>query len=123
VIEDFKIDMTAEEILGHLDARIQGHRDRAARCDAKRLRLEGVHEPIGPNEDDEDQQLAMCWPGYVEELERRVERHRRHEAALAFLRDHVVAHEIYRLGESDLRFLELGPRRRSGPAAGADADE
>jgi hypothetical protein len=122
VIEGFKIDMTAEEILGHLETRIQGHRDRAARCDARRLRLEGATEPIGPN-DDEDQQLAMCWPGYVEELERRVERHRRDEAALAFLRDHVVAHEIYRLGESDLRFLELGARRRGGPIAGVDADE
>jgi hypothetical protein len=46
VIEGFKIDMTEEEILGHLEARIQGHRDRAARCDAKRLRLEGVHEAV-----------------------------------------------------------------------------
>jgi len=94
VIEGFRIDMTAAEILEHLEARIERHRDRAARCDAKRIRLEGANEPNAPDDDDdEDQQLAMCWPGYIEELERRVERHRRHEAALVFLRDHVVAHE------------------------------
>ena len=119
MIEGFRIDMTAAEILEHLEARIERHRDRAARCDAKRIRLEGANDPNAPDDDDdEEQQLAMCWPGYIEELERRVERHRRHEAALVFLRDHVVAHEIYRLGESDLRFLELGVSDRAGAAPG-----
>ena len=122
MIEGFRIEMTAAEILGHLEARIERHRERAARCDAKRIRLEGANEPIVPD-DEEDPQLAMCWPGYIEDLERRVERHRRHEAALIFLRDHVVAHEIYRLGESDLRFLELGVSGRAGVAPGVGGDE
>jgi len=113
VIDGFRIDVTAEELLRHLDARIQTHRDAAARCESKRIRLEAA-ESSGrqPGDaEDEEENLALCWPGFMGDLERRAERHKSHEAALVFLRDHLVAHEIYRLDESDLRLLELWPRR------------
>lgn len=122
MIEGLRIDLTAEELLRHLDARIESHRGAAARCDAKRIRLEGASSSSAPpndedeDEDDEEEQLVMCWPGYVDELERRADRHRRREAAFVFLRDHLVAHEIYRLGEADLRLLELWPRHAGAPA-------
>jgi hypothetical protein len=47
----------------------------------------------------------------VDELERYAANHRRREAAFAFLHDHVAAHEVYRLDRSDLRYLDLWPRR------------
>ena len=120
MIEGFRIDVTAEELLCHLDGRIQIHREAAVRCDSKRIRLEAAASSDKPSEDaeDEDEHLALCWPGYVGDLERRAERHKSHEAALVFLRDHLIALEIYRLTESDLRLLELWPRRIGVTAEG-----
>ena len=107
MIDGFRIDVTAEELLRHLDARVQTHREEASRCDAKRLRLETAG---AANEtDDEEGPMALCWPGYLGDLEHRAARHRRRETALVFLRDHIVAHEIYRLGEADLKLVELWP--------------
>lgn len=99
-MEGFRIDMTGEEILRHLGARIHHHESAAADSDRKRVQLEATLDP-----DDEDMELV--WPGYSEE--RQAARHKRRVAALLFLRDHVVAHEIYRLGHADLRLLEVGP--------------
>jgi hypothetical protein len=120
VIDGFRIEMTAEELIRHLDARVQTHRDEAARCDAKRVRLETATEMAGPGADDTDQDgpMTMCWPGYLGELEHRSAHHRRREVALAFLRDHVIAHEIYRLGEMDLRLVELWPGMAVGVGPG-----
>jgi hypothetical protein len=112
VIDGFRIDVTADELMRLLDERIQHHREVSADCDRRRVRLEAV---TTPDPDDEDEQLAAAWPGYPEELEKRAERHRDKAAALLFLRDHVVANEIYRLGEDDLRFLQLVPEISAAP--------
>jgi hypothetical protein len=109
VIDGFRIEMTADELAQHLNARIEHHRRAAADCEAKRDRLEAVAPPDA--EPDDEAPMFACWPGYAMELERRGDRHKQSEAALAFLRDHVVAREIYRLGERDLKLLELWPRR------------
>jgi hypothetical protein len=106
VIEGFRIEVTADELMRRLDERIERHREISADCDRRRVRLEAV---TSPDPDDEDEQLAAAWPGFLEELEHRAERHRDRATALLFLRDHIVANEIYRLGEDDLRFLELLP--------------
>ena len=117
MIDGFRIDVTAEELLSHLDARIKSHREAAEELDSNRIRIEAATSSNRqPDPDDDEEQLALCWPGYVEDLERRAERHRHREAALVFLRDHIVAHEIYRLGEPDLRLLELWPRRACAAA-------
>lgn len=111
MVDGFRIEMTADEIVQHLDARIHHHRTAASDCDARRLRFEAVGSLT--EEDDGEVPFLAGWPGYGAELERRTEDHKRREATLAFLRDHVIAREIYRLGEQDLRLLELWPRRSS----------
>jgi hypothetical protein len=115
VIDGFRIDMTVEELSRHLERRIQHHREAADECDSKRVRVEAV---TPPDDDDEEGHFMACWPGYAGELDRRAARHRHSEAALIFLRDHLIAREIYRLDERDLQLLELWPRRT---AAGMDA--
>jgi hypothetical protein len=109
VVDGFRIEMTADELMQHLDTRIQHHRSAATDCDAKRIRFEAVGSL--PDEEESEAPFLGCWPGYGTELERRAESHRRKEATLTFLRDHVIAREVYRLGEHDLRLLELWPRR------------
>ena len=104
MIEGFRIDITADELSRCLDSRIQFHRDEAAECDRKRIRAETI---TSPDPADPEEQLAACWDGYREHMERRAEHHRYQEHVLAFLRDHLVTYEIYRLDLSDLQQLEL----------------
>jgi hypothetical protein len=115
VVDGFRIEMTADELIQHLDARIEHHRSAAAECETKRIRFEAVGSLP---EEEEGEMPFLAWPGYGAELERRVEGHRRKGTTLTFLRDHVIAREIYRLGEGDLRLLELWPRRTSGDIDG-----
>jgi hypothetical protein len=107
VIDGIRIDVTAEELVRHLDERIRHHRERSAECERKAQRA-GTMES-SPQDEDEDEPMIACWPGFVHELERRAARHRNREALLVFLRNHVVAHEIYRLSERDLKSVELLP--------------
>ena len=111
MVDGFRIEMTADELIQHLDTRIEHHRSAAAECETKRIRFEAVGNL--PDEEDGEAPFLGAWPGYGAELERRVEGHKRKETTLTFLRDHVIAREIYRLGEDDLRLLELWPRRTS----------
>jgi hypothetical protein len=108
VIEGFRIDVTAEEVVRHLDERIRHHSERARDFEA-RARQAGSDSRV----DDEDEPLALCWPGFVHDLERRAARHRRREVFLIFARDHVVSQDIYRLTEKDLRALEWMPMEDS----------
>lgn len=105
MIEGFRIDITADELGRLLDTRIQYHRDEAAECDRKRIRSESA----SPESADPEEQLAACWDGYRDHLERRAAHHQYQETVLAFLRDHLVTYEIYRLDLTDLQALELGP--------------
>jgi hypothetical protein len=109
VVDGFRIEMTADELINHLEGRIQHHQSAASDCDAKRIRFEAVGSL--PEEDEAEAPFLACWPGYGAELERRAESHKRKKTTLTFLRDHVIAREVYRLGEDDLRLLELWPRR------------
>ena len=105
MIDGLRIDVTSEELIRHLDERVRHHHERASECLARVKRAEALHaEP-----DDEDEPFAGRWLGYAHELERRAARHRDREALLMFLRDHVIAQEIYRLTEADLQSLELLP--------------
>ena len=111
MIDGFRIEMTSDELIQHLETRIQHHRRAATECERKRIRFEAVGNL--DEEDDSEMPLLAAWPGYRIEIERRVDGHKRKETTLTFLRDHVIAREIYRLGEDDLRLLELWPRRAS----------
>lgn len=112
MIEGLRIDVTAEELVRHLDERIRHHHSRAAECESKAKRVEALDS----KPDDEDGHFMACWPSYAHELERRAARHRDREALLAFLRDHVIGHEIYRLTEGDLKSLELLPIEQGTPS-------
>ena len=109
VINGFRIEMTADELIRHLDARIAHHGAAASECETKRIRFEAVGSL--PEDEESEDPFFGTWPGYGAELERRVDGHKRKEATLTFLRNHIIAHEIYRLGEHDLRLLELWPHR------------
>ena len=104
--------------LGHLPRAVLGvHYDSMGRAKHGRLvpggepHVEGMPIPkrIPQMVDDDDEAMMACWPGFVHELERRAARHRNREALLAFFRNHVIVHEIYRLSERDLKSIELLP--------------
>lgn len=107
MIDGIRIDLTAEELVRHLDERIRHHHERAADCDTRAQRVANVETPA--NDDDDDEPMVACWPSVIHDLERRAARHRSREALLVFLRNHVVANEIYRLSERDLKSVELLP--------------
>ena len=107
MIDGFRVEVTSDEIVRHLEQRIRHHRDIAAECMARAKRLESLES--SEEAEDEDDELGMMWPGYQDELQRRAARHRSREAMLTFFRDRVVTNEIYRLAERDLRSLEWLP--------------
>lgn len=116
MIEGFRIDVTAEELVEHLESRVRFHRDRADRCTRKAKRLENL-EPVPADDEDEEDGTAVgpWWPGFGEELERRAACHRSRELYFMFLRERVVMTEIYRLAIADLRSLEWIPvEQRAG---------
>ena len=105
MIEGFRVDVTAEELVAHLDGRVQHHRERTQECEAKLRQLQAL-EP-GPH--DEEEMFDMCASSRLQGLERMAGRHRSREVFLMFARNHVVGTEIYRLTEGDLRLLEWLP--------------
>ena len=107
MIDGIRIDLTADELVRHLDERIRHHHDRATELERKAQRVADLETPETDLEDEEP--MMACWPGVVHDMERRAARHRSREALLVFLRNHVVASEIYRLSERDLRSVELLP--------------
>lgn len=109
MIEGFRVDVTAEDLITHLDARVTHHHERAHDCDAKLRQLEAL-EP-GPNE---EEVFDMCASTRLHGLERMAARHRSREVFLMFARNHIVASEIYRLSEDDLRLLEWLPVEEPG---------
>ena len=105
MIDGFRVDVTAEELVVHLDDRVRHHRERTEECEAKLRQLQAL-EP-GPH--DEEEVFDMCASTRVHGFERMVARHRSREVFLMFARNHVVGTEIYRLSETDLRLLEWLP--------------
>jgi hypothetical protein len=111
MIDGFKVDVTAEELAMHLENRIHHHHAREEECAAKLRRLEALDSEL--TEPDEDM-CEMCASSRVQGVERMLARHRNRGAFLAFAREHIVAREIYRLSEDDLRLLEWLPAEEPG---------
>jgi len=107
MIEGLKVDLTGEELRRLLEQRIKHHKEVAADCDQRQFRLRAV---TTPNPEDTEEQLAAAWPPYVEHLDRRGERHRDRAEAMQFLHDHLISHEIYRVGQEELELLQLWPQ-------------
>ena len=65
---------------------------------------------IGPDPEDNDVVAELRGGGSPRHsLERKHHQHKERAALLTFLRDHLVAGEVYRLDQEDLRFAELLP--------------
>jgi hypothetical protein len=105
MIEGFRVDVTAEELVAHLDGRVQHHRERTQDCESKVRQLQALE----PGPQDEEEVFDMCASSRLHGLERMLTRHRSRELFLMFARNHIVATEIYRLSEADLRLLEWLP--------------
>lgn len=105
MIEGFGIELTADELARHLDERIRHHHDRAIDFERRAKEL----ETLNASADDDEDGLVGGWPCLGSELERKTARHRDRETLLVFFRNHLVAGEVYRLSEADLRSLELLP--------------
>ena len=110
MIEGFRVDVTAEDLVTHLDVRVRYHHDRTQECEAKLRTLEAI-EPHGG---EEEEPFDMCASSRMHGLERMAARHRSREVFLMFARNHIVATEIYRLSEEDLRLLEWLPVEEPG---------
>ena len=106
MIEGLRIDLTADELIQHLDERIRHHHDRATDFESRAKQAEALASAAEATDEDDH---MFCIPNLAHDLERRAARHKHRETLLVFFRNHVVGHEIYRLSEADLRSLELLP--------------
>jgi hypothetical protein len=98
MIDGLKLTVTGKELRTRLERRIEDHLRRAERWKREQART--------PEEQTEDEPLLpdhMC--------ENEVERHQWRSEVLGFIRDHIDAGEVYRLGEEDLTFGELLPEK------------
>jgi hypothetical protein len=94
VIEGLKLTMTGVQLRSNLERRIEWHRNEIDRI-SKQLKT--------PNRD-----IGDCpYPDHL--LEGEIGRAERQIDVLAFILDYIVADEVYRLGEFDLRFADLLP--------------
>src|SRR5262245_47929572 len=60
VIDGIRIDLTADELVRHLDERIRHHHDRATELERKAQRVADLETPNGDLEDEEP--MMACWP-------------------------------------------------------------
>lgn len=98
MIDGLKCTMTGEEIRALLDERIGVHERRMEHWKRRQART--------PEDQTED---APFFPDQI--CENEAEREEWHIDVLAFVREHVVPLEIYRLGPEDLEFGELLPEK------------
>jgi hypothetical protein len=114
VIEGLKVDVSAQELVQRLAGLIAWHESRVSGCDDRLLRLGEIKTEI---QDIECHLDAIGWDsgygGLVEALERKRTEHRERVSLLEFLRDHLVAGEVYRLDVRDLQ--------RAGLLAGVES--
>ena len=94
MIDGLKLTMTGVQLRSNLEGRIRWHQTEIRRL-AKQLKTP-------------DRSEAECaYPDHM--LEGEIGRAERQIEVLTFIRDHIVADEVYRLGEFDLRFADLLP--------------
>jgi hypothetical protein len=114
VIEGLKLDVPAEELAQRLSGLIAWHESRASGCDGRLQRLGEIKNEV-QNIDGHLDDLG--WDGGYDRLSdalgRKRTHHRERAFVLEFLRDHLVAGEVYRLDAEDLRLAGLIPRGNS----------
>ena len=93
MIEGLKLTMTGVQLRSNLEVRIRFHQSGIRRM-TKQLKAPGSS--------------AECpYPEHL--LQSEIARAERQIEVLTFIRDYIVADEVYRLGEFDLRFADLLP--------------
>jgi hypothetical protein len=112
MIEGLKLDVSAEELAQRLSGLIAWHESRARGCDGRRRRLGEIEEEVQNIDADLD---ALGWGWGYESLSEALERkriyHLERASMLEFLRDHLVAGEVYRLDVEDLRLAGVVAHR------------
>lgn len=95
MIEGLKLTMTGVQLRTNLEGRIDWHQGEIRRM-TKQLQAQaaGIQD-------------ALEFPSQI--LEYEIERTKRQIEVLSFIRAYIVADEMYRLGEFDLRFADLLP--------------
>ena len=94
MIEGLKLTMTGVQLRTNIEARIRWHQGEIRRM-SKQLKTPDRSPEVCPYPD-------SVLEGEIGRAERQIE-------VLTFLRDYIVADEVYRLGEFDLRFADLLP--------------
>jgi hypothetical protein len=111
VIEGLKLDVSAAELAQRLSGLIAWHESRASGCGDRLQRLGEIKHEVRNIDGHLDD---LGWRGGFDRLSEALERkrvhHRKRAFVLEFLRDHLVAGEVYRLGAEDLRLAGLIPR-------------
>jgi len=105
MIEGLRIEMTFDELVSRLNARIAEHEQGVVEFE-ERLLLE-AHGTSRQGADGRRTPRREDTPRHM--LEHQRDEHAEYAAFLTLVRDHLVPGEIYRLGESDLRFADLTP--------------
>ena len=100
-----QLNVPGRELVVRLGERIRWHRERA---DALILQMKKVAEVEREAADDLLDILGQ-YASPRKPLEKRVREHQDRAAFLTFLRDHIDAHELYRLDSADLRMTEILP--------------
>lgn len=98
MIDGLKLTMTGEELCKLLDVRIHEHAERAERWTRESER----------SVDDQTEERPLL-PEHM--CENEAERHQWRGEVLEFVREHLEAGEVYRLGAADLEFGELLPEK------------
>jgi hypothetical protein len=106
MIDGLKVTLTGEELRARLDERVKDHEREAEWY--KRRATSRSREDHQDDDDDEDEDQVVL-PEHMCDFER--ELHEWRAEVLAYLRDHLDASEVYRLGEADLEFGELLPEK------------
>lgn len=113
MIEGLKLDVSAEELAQRLSGLIAWHESRASGCDDRLQRLGEIKNEVQNIDGDLDD---LGWDRGFDRLRDALERKRTHHrdraSVLEFLRDHLVAGEVYRLDVEDLRLTGLIPPHR-----------
>src|SRR5687767_11848511 len=99
MIEGLKIDVTSEELKTHLDERAKYHRQKADwySSQVESLRSGGLGQNRGSNDP-------------IGSLEASLAAHRDKASYFAFLAQHLIAGEAYRLSQEDLAAIEVASR-------------
>jgi hypothetical protein len=105
IVHGIKLTVSGRELGVRLTDRIRWHRERGDALVTQMKRLEDVERDAG---DDLANVLGRYDSPRVA-LDKKLREHQERASFLAFVRDHIVAEQIYKLDSTDLRMTEILP--------------